>query len=59
MIHDPMDENSHSRKGKQKRDRGDEHPTPRAVGDGGADQVAQPRQLKQDHQHHDNQAGEG
>ena len=59
MIHDAVNQDADPRKRDQKRDRGDEHPPPRAVGDGGADQESQPGQLQQDQQDDNNQAGKG
>ena len=59
MVHDPVDQNAHAHKGDQEGDRGDEHAPPRPVGDGGADQEAQPGQLQQHQQDDDDQAGKG
>ena len=59
MLHDSVDEEADSGECEQEGDRGDEHAPPRTVGDGGADQESQPRQLQQDQQQHNNQAGKG
>ena len=56
VIHDAVNQNPHSRKSDQERNRGDKHPLPRPVWNGGADQIAQARQLQQHQQHDDDQA---
>jgi hypothetical protein len=59
MIHDPVDEDADSNECEQEGDRGKEHAPPRTVGNGGADQESEPRQLQQDQQDNNDQAGEG
>ena len=56
VIHNPVNQNPHAGKSDQERHRGNEHAPPRPVGNRGADQKAQPRQLQQHQQHNDNQA---
>ena len=58
MIRDPVNQKPHAGKSDQERNRGNKHALPRPVGDGGADQVTQPRQLQQHQQHNDDQADE-
>ena len=41
VVHDPVNQDSHTRKCDQERDRGDEHAPPRPVGDGRAHQESQ------------------
>jgi len=46
MVDDPVDENPDSDKSDQERDRGDEHASSRAVGDGGADEESEAGELQ-------------
>jgi len=58
MIGNPVNEQAYAGEGDQERNRRNEHPLARPVGNRGADQVAEPRQLKQHQQHDHNQANE-
>jgi len=56
---DGADEKADTDECKEKRDRSNEHATAWPVGDGGADEEAQPGELEQDEQDDDDQAGKG
>jgi len=58
VIRDPMHEKAYPGKGYEEGYGRNEHALPRPVGNGGADQVTQPRQLQHHQQHDDNQADE-
>jgi len=58
VVDDEADDEPDAEKGDEEGYRGDEHAAARPVGNGGADEEAQTRQLQQDQQHHDDCAGE-
>jgi hypothetical protein len=58
VIRDPVDEKAYPGKGDEEGYGRNEHALPRPVWNGGADQVAQPRQLQQHQQHNYDQANE-
>jgi len=59
VVHNHAHQQPHPAKRYEERYRSQEHAPPRPVGDGAAHQEAKARQLQQDQQEDDNQAGEG
>lgn len=58
LMSDETDQEPNADEGNQKGNRRDKHTTPRAIGDCGADQIAQASQLKKHQEQDYNQAGE-
>jgi hypothetical protein len=58
VICNPVNQEPYAGKGDQERNRRNEHALPWTVGNRGADQVTQSRQLQQHQQYRDDQADE-
>ncbi len=58
-VGDEPHQDAHADKRNQEGYRGEEHPPARPVGNGAPHQKAQPRELQQDEQYDNDQAGEG
>jgi hypothetical protein len=57
VVRDEADEDSHAEKGNEKGEGGDEKAAARAVGNGGADQKADPGEMKEKKKSGDNEGG--
>jgi len=57
LMHDQPNQNADAQKGDEERDRGNEHAPPGTVGNGGANENAQPGEMQKHQQHHDDHGG--
>jgi hypothetical protein len=58
IVNDKVDQQTHAQEGDEEGDRGQEHAAARAVRNGGADEIAEARQLQKNQQDDDDHAGE-